>query len=100
MSWIHVRKEETGKVGLEPGPDSRKIFPYAKLDDALRDLYAAQECFDERFRIRVVGEGYVLTSDERVCDARGQGPNRVSPIRAERAAFILATKFPPYKVQD
>lgn len=87
-SWFRTRDRQS------------KIFHYAKLDDVLRDLYVAQECFDERFRIRVVGKGYVLTSNERVCDARGQGPNRASPIEAERAAFMLATKFPPYEVQN
>jgi len=57
-----------------------KIYPYKNLNDALNSLYRAQESFDDRFKVRAIGEGFILTSETHILDARGYCADKLSPL--------------------
>ncbi len=64
-----------------------KAFPHSKLEDALRANYHCQEHFDERFTIRLLGEGYICASNSTATDARGYLASLDSPLPDQREAF-------------
>jgi len=72
------------------------LYPFAKIEDAYRELYEVQEHFDERFKIRIAGRGYVLTSDREVIDASGFVVDRDSPLEKGKDSFRKILEFPLY----
>lgn len=73
------------------------VFPWANIDDALKNKEIYSHTFNEKFEVRVVGEGYICTSNTRAMDARGYVTDIHSTIE-NRNAFNQVSNFPLYSL--